>query len=64
LGRIRNRIEERSAQKALASGLRVIVSCMGPRQRREVARLLSLEATQHTGVGARLLLRLAVFIRP
>ena len=59
----RQKLDE-DAHKALAEGIRIIVGEMGPRQRKEVSRLLAEAAADTTEKGARILLQLAVYVAP
>ena len=60
---VRRQVESIHAHQALATGLKIIVSSMGPRQREAVARKLAAEAEKTAGPSQRILLRLALFVR-
>lgn len=62
---MRNLVLEKGSYRALAAGIRIIVQSMGPRQRADVARKLTEEAgRKHEGASMRLLLKLALYVRP
>jgi hypothetical protein len=61
---VKRRKENEEAHRALAEGIGIIVGEMGPRQRKEVSRLLAERAAFASEKGARVLLRLAVYVAP
>lgn len=52
------------AHEALAEALTIMVASMGPKQRREVAKLLAEAAGDYDEKAARLLLRLSLYVEP
>ena len=59
----RNRARKETTE-ALAEGIRIMVENMGPRQRRDVSKILAETAGDYEGPASTLLLRLAVFTDP